>query len=173
MMTRMVISLVIIVCCTLIGEMYASSFRRRTFLLSSLLQVLQTLETEIVYGGTPLPLIALKISKSSAYEIANIFGRTARILLEKDGRTFSEAWTSSLRLCTKNTDFKDEDIELLVKLGEILGATDIENQVKHIRLTMLELKKNYQKAIEIQMKNVKLFKQLGLLSGIAIVIILY
>ncbi|MGV8145062.1 MAG: stage III sporulation protein SpoIIIAB [Alkaliphilus sp.] len=172
-MVRLLISLIIIVCCTLIGEMYASSFRRRTFLLRSLLQVLQTLETEIVYGGTPLPLIALKISKNSAYEISNIFSSTAKILFKKDGRTFSQAWSYSLKICAKNSDFRDKDIRLLAKLGEILGATDIDNQVKHIRLTMVEIKKNYEEAAQMQMKNVKLFKQIGLLSGIAIVIILY
>lgn len=163
----------IIACSALIGEIYGNAYKQRTRLLSQLISTLQMLETEIIYASTPLPFLLQKVAKRSSTEIAYLLETTSDILLKKEGYTFSEAWRMGIEIARRQSELKKEDIELLVNLGNNLGNSDGNNQVKHIQLTMEELRRNYDEAIQLQNKNVKLYKSLGLLSGIAIVVILY
>ncbi|WP_051569063.1 stage III sporulation protein SpoIIIAB [Alkaliphilus transvaalensis] len=173
MMIKMIFSIIIIICSTLVGEIYANAYRQRTNLLSQLILTLQMLETEIVYASTPLPYLLQSVAKRSKIEIAYLLEETAEILLKKEGYTFSEAWRKGIELAKNKSELRKEDIELLISLGNNLGNSDRDNQVKHIQLTMEELRRNYQEAIDLQHKNVKLYKSLGILGGIAIVVILF
>ncbi len=173
MTIKIIFSCIIIFCSGMVGQIYANSFRERTRLLSQLIHTLQVLETEIVYGATPLPFILQKVAKKSKAQIASLLEVTSEILLKKEGYTFSEAWGKGLEIAKKSSELKREDMELLINLGNNLGSSDRDNQVKHIRLTMEGLRRNYEEATLLQNKNVSLYKHLGLLAGLTIVIILF
>ncbi|QUH26648.1 stage III sporulation protein SpoIIIAB [Serpentinicella alkaliphila] len=173
MIVKLIISTLIVGCSTLIGVIYAKSYTERTKLLNNIIGTLQMLESEIVYSATPLPLLLKKISKRSKSEIAKIFSKTVEILEKKDGQTFSDAWQLAIKEETKHSVLKKEDIELLIQLGNSLGISDIDDQVKHIRLAMEEIKRSYEQSIVEQNKNVQLYKNLGFLFGISVVIILF
>lgn len=173
MILKLLISIIIIICSTLIGIIYANTYIQRTKLLGSMLSTLQMLETEILYSATPLPLLLRKVAVKSRREIAAILGATAEILDRKEGYTFAEAWRRAVIMETKGTTFQKDDINLLKELGNNLGLSDREDQVKHIRLVMEEIKRSYEHAIVVQNKNVRLFRNLGFLLGITIVIIFF
>ena len=170
---KVIISALIIICSSLLGLIYAKSYTERTKLLNTLMGTLQLLESEIVYCATPLPFLLKKISKKNNSEIHRIFGKTVAILDEKKGHTFSEAWERAIKDETAYTVLKKEDIELLIHLGNSLGVSDINDQMKHIRLAMEEIKRSYEASIIDANKNVRLYKNLGFLLGITIVIILF
>lgn len=173
MIIKIIFSCIIIFCCGMVGEIIANSYRERTKLLNQLISTFQMLETEIVYGATPLPFLLKRVAQKSKSEIASLLEITSEILLKKEGYTFAEAWEKGLEVAKRNSELKLEDIELLLSLGNNLGSSDMENQVKHIRLTMEGLRRNYEEAILLQNKNVSLYKHLGLLTGLTIVIILF
>lgn len=173
MIIKIAISLFIIFCSTLIGIIYARTYIERTRLLNNMLNVLQMLESEIVYCATPLPVILKKLSKRNHSELTKIFNKTVKILEGKTGHTFSDAWKMAIDEETEFMALTKEDIVLLVQLGNNLGISDIQDQVKHIRLAMEEIKRSYNQSILDQNKNVKLYKNLGFLFGVTIVIILF
>ncbi|MBM7613996.1 stage III sporulation protein SpoIIIAB [Alkaliphilus hydrothermalis] len=173
MIIKIIFSIVIVFVSTIIGEIYANGYRQRTKMISQLISTLQMLETEIVYASTPLPFLMQKVSRRSPPEIANLLETTSEILLRKEGYTFSEAWQKGIELSHKNSALYKEDLALLINLGNNLGNSDRDNQMKHIQLAMEELRRNYDEAIHLQNKNVKLYKSMGLLGGLAIVIILF
>ncbi|GAB6087773.1 stage III sporulation protein SpoIIIAB [Alkaliphilus crotonatoxidans] len=173
MTTKIIFSCIIIICSGMVGQILANGLRERTRLLGQLIHTLQMLETEIVYGATPLPILLKKVAAKSKKEISILFDTTAEILLKKDGFTFPEAWAKGLQIAKNSSELKGEDIELLINLGNNLGTSDKENQVKYIRLTMEGLRKNYEEAVLLQNKNVSLYKHLGFLAGLTIVIILF
>lgn len=173
MLFKFVYSIIIIGCSSLLGFIFANTYVERTKLLNALLSTIQMLETEIVYGATPLPILMEKVGSKSKAEIRKIFLSTADLLNKNQGQTFEEVWYYSVIKETKDTSFSKEDVDLLLSLGKNLGISNSEDQMKHIRLVQEELKRYYELALIEQGKNVKLFKNLGFLLGITIVIILY
>jgi len=131
------------------------------------------LETEIVYGATPIPILLKKIGNKSKNEIGRIFLTAADLLNQNQGQTFEEVWYTAVNKNIQNTSFNKDDVEVLLSIGRNLGVSNCEDQMKHIRLIQEELKRHYEISIIDQSKNVKLFKNLGFLLGLSIVIMLY
>jgi len=173
MLFKLIISLIIIICSSLIGMIYANAFIERTKLLGDLISTLQMLETEIVYTATPLPEMLTKIAQKSEGDIVKIFETTVNILEKKEGYLFSEAWKKAIKEEMRETTLQARDIALLISLGNNLGISDSADQVKHINLVREEIKRNYELSIILQKKNTRLYRNLGVLLGITIVIIFF
>ncbi len=172
MLLKSFISLVIIICCSWIGLIYANSYTERSKLLISMLSSMKMLETEIIYSATPLPEILAKVAKKSKKEVGEIFLYTYEILDKKDGHLFSEAWEKAVMIKTRHLSLKQDDIDILISIGNNLGISDTNDQIKHISLAMEAIKRSYESSLIGQENNVKLFRNLGILIGITIVIIL-
>lgn len=71
-----------------------------------------------------------------------------------------------------NLNLNSEDIEIIKSLGKMLGKTDVEGQISEINLTSEFLETQIIKAEEDCKKNEKMYKTLGTIVGLAIVIIL-
>lgn len=173
MALKIIISLIIMGCSTMIGIIYANSYIERSKLLGSMMSTMQMLETEIVYGATPLPELLKKVAMKSKQEISWIFLYTTEILDRKEGYLFYEAWEQAVKLKTKKTSFTKEDIDLLIRIGKNLGVSDRNDQIKHIHLLMEEIKRSYELSIINQNKNVRLCRNFGVLIGLTIIIIFF
>lgn len=173
MLIKLIFSLLIVAGCTMIGTIYASSLGERVKLLSGLQSTLQMLETEIVYGGTPLPLLLPRVAEKSKTEISAILLDATDQLSLKEGATFAEAWRRAVKMNYGKSALHNDDLDILINLGNNLGISDKENQVKHIRLSMEDVRRNFEVALALQQKNSGLYRHLGLLAGISIVIILF
>ncbi|MFW5648548.1 MAG: stage III sporulation protein SpoIIIAB [Candidatus Alkaliphilus sp. MAG34] len=171
MLFKFVYSVIIVGCSSLLGFIFANTYVERSKLLNSLLSALQMLETEIVYGATPVPTIMRRVGNKTKKEIGNIFLSAAGLLNLNSGQTFDEIWHDAVIREAKHTCLSREDIDLLLSLGKNLGISDCEDQVKHIRLIQEEFKRHYEHSLIEQNKNTKLFRNLGFLLGMAIVII--
>lgn len=171
MVFKLIYSIIIVGCSSLLGFIFANTYVERTKLLNSLLSTLQMLETEIVYGATPIPAIMQKVGNKTKKEIGNIFLFAADLLNLNSGQTFDEIWHNAVTQGAKHTCLSREDVDLLLSLGKNLGISNCKDQMKHIRLIQEEFKRHYELALIEQSKNTKLFKNLGFLLGMAIVII--
>ena len=69
-------------------------------------------------------------------------------------------------------NLKSEDIELLKTLGLLLGKTDIDGQMSELNQFSTLLNAQIKKAEQEENKNKKMYKSLGTIIGLAIVIIL-
>ena len=81
-----------------------------------------------------------------------------------------EAWANAL------TDIKsnllEEDIIILKNLGRLLGQTDIEGQISEIEVVIQFLNTQLENARQERIKNEKMYRTLGIVSGLTIAIIL-
>jgi stage III sporulation protein AB len=161
----------IIIASSLLGYALARDCSRRPNELRNLQAMLQMLENEIVFMSNLLSVAFQNISKSIKSPVAEIFSDTVNNL-NNSNMTASEAWALSVKENMSKTSLNNEDREILISFGKMLGNSDSEGQIKNIRLSLNQLKLQEQKAEESRKKNETMYKTLGVLGGIALVIML-
>jgi stage III sporulation protein AB len=173
MLLKMIGGIMVIISCSMIGFLMAGSYCQRPRVLRNLETALSMLETEINYGHSPLPEALESISKKCEKEVSSLFLKTAKIMRLREGLTADEAWEKTLKEFSCSSFLSNSDIEILVSFGRYLGSTDREDQIKNIKLTLTNLKQQEKIALEEKQKNEKLWKYLGVLSGIMVFLLLY
>lgn len=138
-----------------------------------LIVALQLLETEICYGSTTLPIALDHVGRRVSGVIGTIFKQSAEYLLEYDGLSTMDCWEMGIEKTWPKTTMRQPEKEILLHLGQVLGKSDKFDQQKHIRLAVLNLQKEEEEARGEQQKYEKMFKSLGVLSGILAVILMY
>lgn len=155
------------------GYMVAESYARRPRELRQLIGSLQLLETEINYAATPLGEAMPRLASASGPPLDALFRRCRELLLEGGGITAGEAWRRSLEEVYERTSLQERDREILLSLGFSLGASDRADQLKHLRLAMSQLAVEEERAREEAARNVRMFRYLGLLGGLALWLLFY
>ena len=124
-------------------------------------------ETKIKFTYEPLAEIFKQIAKDNDTEIEKIFGQMANQLSYYQVK---EVWEN----CIQDADIsiKQEDKDVLKKLGKLLGQTDVEGQISEIEVTENFLDMQIENAEEEKKKNQKIYKTLGVVAGLVFVIIL-
>jgi stage III sporulation protein AB len=172
MIMKLTGGLIVMAASSLIGYILSTDFARRPQQLRALKWMLQMFENEISYMSNTLRVAFLRIAERNSGVVADIFRLTAAMLKESNGINASEAWERAVQNIAPKSAFKPEDIEIIKDFGKILGSSDLEGQIKNIRLTINQLSIQESKAEEMRKKNEGLYRKLGLLAGAAIVIIL-
>jgi stage III sporulation protein AB len=154
------------------GFAYGGRYGKRVTVLMALHQAIRLLETEIIVFANPLPVAISNISKRISPEINGLF---KIILDEMQNNQSGDLYYSFL----KTTDYlektcllKADDINVFLSLGKIIGKTnrnDQEQQFKHVynELDLLILESKEEKN-----RNEKMYRSLGILLGLGIIIIL-
>ncbi|TYQ13363.1 UNVERIFIED_CONTAM: stage III sporulation protein AB [Acetivibrio alkalicellulosi] len=166
-------SLIVLLSCTLLGYIHSKKCSKRPGQLRVLQGMLQIFENEICFLSNKLIDAFLKINRGSDNEVSLFFESTVDNLKNNSGFSASEAWSKSVRDNIKYTSLNKEDEEIIVSFGKMLGNSDLEGQIKNIRLTLNQLKIQEQKAEEFRKKNETMYRNLGILGGLAIIIILF
>ena len=94
-------------------------------------------------------------------------------LSSREGLTTDEVWEKALKDFYNSSYITEIDNEILMAFGKYLGSTDKKDQIKNIRLTLTNLRQQEILSIEEKQKNEKLWKYLGVLSGLMIFLLLY
>jgi stage III sporulation protein AB len=156
-----------------IGLEIANQFRIRPLYLRQIQSCLQMLETEINYGLTPLPRALEKIAAIHQGTVGEFFRAVHQNLTSIPGTTVREAWDKSLAKLVTPLYLTSTDYHILVNFGMTLGVSDRADQVKHLKLVMAQMASAEDQAWEAKEKNERMYKSLGFLSGMAVVILLY
>lgn len=128
---------------------------------------LNILETKILYTNDTLPNIFYDIHKKIKGEVGELFFNVSRRMqLEFAG----ESWEK----CIDDTTLmiSNEDKEALKSLGKLLGSTDIDGQISQINMVNIFLDEQIKDANEQKNTNEKMYRKLGIIIGLAVVIIL-
>lgn len=160
---------------TMIGFVQAARYAARPRQIRQLLHALQRLETEISYGQTPLPEALFRISGMIPQPLSTLFERISRSLQRdssESGETVRECWEKAVNDRWPTTAMKIPEKEALLRLGSTLGGSGREDQLKHIRLAMLQLQSEESSARDDQYRYEKLSRSLGMLGAALIVILM-
>lgn len=152
------------------GMTVARGYAQRPRQLRFLQHALQMLETEIIYGLTPLPRALERVAQRCDRSIAPIFTKARLNLMDGSGSSVGEAWHKGLVEVYLEMALSKGDQGILEALGASLGLSDKEDQQKHLKLAVEQLKQETVKAEEAAKKNVKLWNYLGFLGGLALTV---
>ena len=163
----------IIFACGLAGITVARNYTRRPQQLKAFVSALQMLETHITYASAPLPEAFDTICRRCQNSIAPFFKKTGELLRDKTGYSASEAWDKALLEYIPQTSFTNNDLQIFKNFGSTLGISDRIDQEKHIRLATEQIKMELVKAEEAAVKGSKMWRYMGFLGGLMIVLIIY
>jgi stage III sporulation protein AB len=171
-MFKLIASLLVICSAGIAGLRAASAYSLRTRQLRTLQEALQLLDTEIMYGATPLPAALSKVAAAAGEAVGAVFSEAGAILGKSSGFTAGEAWNLAVERNIRRTALTEEDRAILRSFGEALGSSDRADQHKHITLTAFHLRQEEEKAERDRQKNERIWKYGGFLVGIGIVLLL-
>ncbi len=155
-----------------IGFSLASDCSKRPRSLRELQSLLQMLENEISYLSNLLSEAFNRIYESTNSQTSILFREAAKNL-STHGITADAAWEKAIEENYAKLSLNKEDKTVLISFGNMLGNSDLEGQINNIKLMSSQLKLQELKAEEMRTKNEKMYRSLGVLSGLAIVIILF
>lgn len=156
---------------TSIGFLLSKRYSDRLKELNDISSLVNILKNKIKFTHKPLGEILEEISTiKKDTKILEIFSKTGEKL---EDRKIEEAWNEAISEEKFYLNLRNEDIQLMRTLGNVLGKTDVEGQMSEINQFDNLLKIQIKNAEDEKNKNSKMYKSLGTIIGLAIVIILY
>jgi len=147
--------------------LFSKKYSNRVEELKKMKNALNICKTKMKFTYEPIPEIFQDIAGNMDGNIKRIFQEACKQMKNKNA---GEAWEQAIE--KEESNMNQEDKEMLKFLGKLLGRTSIEGQVSEIELTSQFLDTQIKKAEIEQGKNEKLYKTLGLVGGLGLVIIL-
>lgn len=164
---RLFIIAMIIVTSSIIGILFSKKYANREKEIKELKNALNIFSTKIKFTYEPIPNVFMEISNKIDGNIGKLFARAASRMQETSA---GEAWKQALLESKKNLN--SEDILVVQNLARLLGQTDLEGQLSEIEVVNNFLTLQLQNASEERRKNEKMYKTLGLVTGLTLAIIL-
>ncbi|MFD2116069.1 stage III sporulation protein SpoIIIAB [Paenibacillus yanchengensis] len=171
-MMKLLGALLILLAGTLFGFFQANLFMERPKQLRQLIHILQRLATEIGYGQTALPIAIERASKDEQGVVYRLFQMVVEQLQEENDRSFVEIWQSVMEQRWAYTSLKASEQRIVIRLGSVLGISDTTDQLKQLQLAMEQLKMEEEQARDNQAKYATMWRSLGLLIAVFIIILI-
>ncbi|MGC4376515.1 stage III sporulation protein SpoIIIAB [Fictibacillus sp. Mic-4] len=156
---------------TWMGFELAKKVTDRTKQLRNFKVALQSLEAEIMYGLIPLDEAFLHLSEQLHGPTSDFFRMVSEKLTAKS-TTVQQAWDEAINENRHQLALKNNELEILRQFGATLGRHDRQNQQKQIKLALTHLERELSEAKDAQVKYEKMFKSLGFLTGLLLIILL-
>ena len=157
---------------TMIGVIIAKRYSNRVTELQDVIAGLEILESRINYTYDTIPEIFDFIARHLKTNVKNLFEYSAEKLNIDKNFSAGDLFNATIDEEKILLDLTEEDIEVLKGLSVSLGQVDLENQVKNIRLVIRSLNTQLEDAKEEKNKNFKLCRNMGVIGGIVLMIIL-
>ena len=178
MIIQILSSVAIIVGCTYIGVFFGNRLSLRQSQLGAFQSALEILKFNILFLNLPLAEALYKVSKSQTGVVGSVFKNVSvelsrgQTLPNGAATSVQNAWEMSIAKERRGLNLIDEDILALSEFAARLGSGDRDDQTGNIEITSAKLATLESEARETWKKNAKLYRGLGALAGLLIVVLL-
>lgn len=172
LIVKIVLLVLVFTASTAIGFFISNRFNERVRELEDLINALEIFETKISYTYDTLIDTFTYISENLKTKIYRIFFITAEHLRENKNMSAGDVFRNVIDDEKIFLDLNKKDIEIIKGLGLSLGQTDLENQIKNIKLITELLNRELKEAYEEKGKNFKMYRNMGVLTGLILIILL-
>ena len=150
----------------LIGLIYSVTLKRNQEQINELIQFITWLKIDLRYNKSQLCDMFDRVCSSSKFNNLNFLNSLKGNMANM---TFPDAWEKSI--IDWNSSISSDDKALLKSMSGILGASDSSGQIMALEHIEHRFKISLQSAIEVYNKKGKLFRSLGILIGLAVLVI--
>ncbi|WP_040951351.1 stage III sporulation protein SpoIIIAB [Gorillibacterium massiliense] len=173
-MLKLLGAMIVILAGGLLGYYQSIHLARRPRQIRQLILALQRLETEVLYGASPLPEALLSVSRPLPDPLRSMFNAAGEEMSRHESdRTAADSWKKAMNEYWPRTSMKGPEQETMRQLGFSLGISDREDQIKHIRLATGQLLAEEKTAAEDGKRYGSMWRSLGVLGATLVVIIMY
>ncbi len=169
---KIILYLCIVLVCTVLGYLYSGIYVKRFENLVSLKGAIKILETEIVYGATPLPEALSNVYRKASPKVRDIFKDIENDLASNKRVLAFDSFLYVEEKMYSDYCFKKQEIEAFMDLGRVIGGSDRVDQEKNLTLILDQMDGFIDEARDERDKNEKMYRNLGVLSGLGIIIML-
>lgn len=163
-MLKLVGAVMVAFACGYFGFYISMSMRKRTTSIEKIITSLEMLEGEIGFGMNKLKQAFLNI------DTCGIFSCVAE-KIAKCG--IKNAFESAVSEYADKLALKNEDKEILIVLGDKMGRTDVDDQIKSIKYVKALLEERKKSASEEYERLGKIYRNGGILVGLMIAVMLF
>lgn len=156
----------------LYGLMGAKRIENRVDQLKNMRLAMNFLEKEISFIHTPLSQALQRTAKFSIPPVSLFFEETSSHLREKLGLTASEAWSRGLDKLRRESDLREDDLELLSTVSMQIGMSNADEQKKFFSLIQEELRIQEEKSLAEVKAGRKLWAYGGFILGTMVVLLI-
>ena len=169
---KLILLLLVFVVSSLIGFLIANRYSKRVKELEDFLLSLELFETKITYTYDDLIETFTYISENLKTKIYRIYFITAEKLRENVNMSAGDIFRNVVDEERIFLELNAREIETIKNLSVSLGQLDVESQIKNIKLTSQMTQTLLQNAYEENRKNFKLYRNMGMLGGLVLIILL-
>lgn len=172
MITHIAAYAAILIGCAYLGALFASKFKKRVEQLTELKCALAQLEFDIDFLNTPIYESLEKAAERSSGGVALVFAYIARRLRDERCVNMGKLWMRAVRLYRTELFLSDEDIKILTDFAENLGCGNREKEMNNIKAAVMRLGVAENEARTAASGGVRMYRGLGILCGVFLVIVL-
>lgn len=154
-----------------LGRLVAGRYQTRTRELIRWRTALGILATELGFGAVALTQALERVALAVEGHPRRVARRTVQLLLE-GGADVEAAWSQAVAEASPLCSLTGPDESTLTDLGVYLGATDQEDQLRHLRLAHERIEGSEREARVDEVQRVRLSGALGWMTGLLLVLML-
>lgn len=163
-------AILLITATSLIGFEKASRLKKRPEQLLQLKAALQIMEAEMVYSQHSIVDVCLHIANQMQAPIKQFYHSIATQLNKNDNLAI--LWAVELDQLRNYSALESDELNIMKQFGNTLGHFDLTQQQKQIQLTSVHLDRLLTEAQNDYLVFSKVYRGIGVLSGILIALIL-
>jgi len=164
-------ALMVLGSCSLVGFSYGGRYVRRVGQLRQLISALQLMQSEIGFTATPMLEVLPRLKAVARPPVTELFTQFEYGLEAGKGLTAAEAWNEALTVIKGRLDLLEADCEILERFGSGLSSGGRDEQLKSLQLAQQQLAYQEREAAEERLKYERLYKTMGVLVGLALVLV--
>ena len=170
-MMKWIAGVVVILGCGYLGIAYAGTIESRIRQLETLEQMLSQLEFNMVFLLQPFPQAVKLVAESYTGSMSRFFSRVADGMMQSPELSPEKVFLTVLEK-TPRVRFQGEECEILRDFFRHTGQGDKEGARDGIRMTAAKLRLVRESVEKDREKDGKLWRSIGFLGGILIVLLL-
>ncbi len=158
--------------CGGLGMIFSNRFKERVRELEHLQNAITQLEFDIDFLNITLERSFEKLAKNTEKPLKEVFSYVAYRLRENPGGDMQRLWRRAISKYNQDLALSQDDVQILIDFSKSLGAGSREKEKSNLKLASMRISIALNEARLDAQKNIKMYRGLGFLAGIFIVIIL-
>ena len=158
--------------CGGLGMVFSNRFKERVRQLEILQNAINEIEFSIDFLNITLDRTFEKVAKNIDGPLEEMFSYVAYRLRENPASDMKKVWNHAIFKYNQALALSQSDIQILMDFSKSLGQGSREKEKNNLKLTSMRLGIALDEARIDAQKNTKMYRVLGFLAGIFVVIIL-